>query len=100
VAGFWSTSSESLPPGHSLYALAQGRWELGGTPGTPAIPNTGELLKLNRDGTFTHLVHGLNQPTSLEFIGDTAYVVTLPGEIWTIANVTGHEHHGHYHHQG
>jgi hypothetical protein len=59
-------------PGHSLYALAQGRWELGGTPGTPAIPNTGELLKLNRDGTFTHLVHGLNQPTSLEFIGDTA----------------------------
>ena len=30
---------------------------------------------------------GLNQPTSLEFIGNTAYVVTLAGEIWKIDGV-------------
>ena len=32
---------------------------------------------------------GLDRPTSLEFIGNTAYVVTLTGEIWTIDNVSG-----------
>jgi hypothetical protein len=31
---------------------------------------------------------GLNQPTSLEFIGNTAYVVTLGGEIWKIDGVS------------
>jgi hypothetical protein len=30
---------------------------------------------------------GLDRPTSLEFIGDTAYVVTLTGEIWRIDGV-------------
>jgi len=34
------------------------------------------------------VVGTLNQPTSLEFIGDTAYVVTLGGEIWRIKNVS------------
>jgi hypothetical protein len=29
----------------------------------------------------------LNQPTSLELIGRTAYVVTLGGEIWKINGV-------------
>jgi hypothetical protein len=33
------------------------------------------------------VVDKLNQPTSLEFIGDTAYVVTLGGEIWKIKHV-------------
>jgi hypothetical protein len=28
-----------------------------------------------------------NQPTSLEFIGDTPYVVSLAGEIWRIDGV-------------
>jgi hypothetical protein len=37
------------------------------------------------DGELELLVSGLNQPTSLTFIGDTAYVVTLGGEVWTIA---------------
>ena len=32
---------------------------------------------------------GLNQPTSLEFIGNTAYVITLSGEIWKIDDVSG-----------
>ena len=44
-------------------------------------------MKVNRDGTFSVVADGLNQPTSLEFIGNTAYVVTLTGEIWKIDNV-------------
>ena len=56
----------------------------GGPEGSPPLPNTGALVKANRDGTFTVLVDRLNQPTSLEFIGKTAYVVTLGGEIWKI----------------
>ena len=43
--------------------------------------------EVNGDGTFTVVVDGLNRPTSLEFIGNTAYVVTLSGEIWKIDNV-------------
>jgi hypothetical protein len=37
---------------------------------------------------------GLNQPTSLEFIGKTAYVVALGGEIWKIKGVSGSSHGG------
>ncbi|HZR16314.1 MAG TPA: hypothetical protein VFE51_03225 [Verrucomicrobiae bacterium] len=36
------------------------------------------------DGTFTVVVSGLNQPTSLQFIGNKANVVTPTGEIWRI----------------
>ncbi len=54
--------------GHTLYALAQGTWQLGNAAGSPALPNTGSLLRVNPSGTFTHVVDGLNQPTSLEFI--------------------------------
>lgn len=68
----------------TLYALAQGSFEADTEEGFPAEPNTGSLVRVNRDGTFTSLVEGLNQPTSLEFIGDTAYVVTLNGEVWKI----------------
>ncbi len=45
-------------------------------------------MKVNRDGTFTVVTDRLNQPTSLEFIGNTAYVVTLGGEIWKIDGVS------------
>ena len=45
---------------------------------------TGQLLQVNADGTFSVVAEGLNQPTSLEMIGNTAYVVTLGGEIWKI----------------
>jgi hypothetical protein len=74
--------------GHRLYALSQGIFPLGGPPAAPALPNTGVLVKVNRDGTFTVVLDGLNQPTSLEFIGKTAYVVTLGGEIWKIKGVS------------
>jgi sugar lactone lactonase YvrE len=73
--------------GHRLYALSQGVFTPGNPEGSPAEPNTGALVKANPDGTFTVLIDRLNQPTSLEFIGKTAYVVTLGGEIWKIKGV-------------
>jgi sugar lactone lactonase YvrE len=71
---------------HRLYALSQG--EFGGGPaGSPALPDTGALYRVNHDGTLALVVDRLNLPTSVEFIKDTAYVVTLVGEIWKISDV-------------
>jgi sugar lactone lactonase YvrE len=72
----------------TLYALSQGDFPADAQEGSPALPNTGALLRVNEDGTFTVIVAGLDQPTSLELIGNTAYVVTLTGEIWTIDGVS------------
>lgn len=74
--------------GETLFALAQGVFG-GGDPGAPALPETGSLVKVERDGTFSEVVHDLDRPTSLEFIGSTAYVITLTGEIWRVDNVSG-----------
>ncbi len=74
--------------GRTLYALSQGDFG-GGPPGSPAAPNTGSLVKVNGNGTFTVLADGLDRPTSLEFIGNTAYVVTLTGEILKFDSVSG-----------
>jgi len=74
--------------GRTLYALSQGVWN-GVGEGSPALPDTGALLEVNRDGTFSVITDGLNQPTSVEFIGNTAYVVSLAGEIWRIDGVSG-----------
>lgn len=73
--------------GRALYALSQGIGS-GDPAGSPALPDTGALVKVNRDGTFTVVTEPLNQPTSLEFIKNTAYVVTLGGEIWKIDGVS------------
>jgi hypothetical protein len=71
--------------GRTLFALSQGIGS-GGPPATPAVPNTGALVQVNGDGTFTTIKGGLDRPTSLNFIGNTAYVVTLAGEVWKIDN--------------
>jgi hypothetical protein len=73
--------------GNAIYALAQGFWN-GPFEGAPAQPNTGALVKVDPDGTFTVIVEGLNQPTSVEIIKNTAYVVTLSGEVWKIENIS------------
>jgi hypothetical protein len=75
-------------PGLQLYALSQGEFTPGNPEGSPANPNTGALAVLRRDGTLDVVAGPLNQPTSLEFIGDTAFVVTLGGEIWKINHVS------------
>jgi hypothetical protein len=74
--------------GRRLYALSQGIFPVGSPPATPALPNTGALVEVNGDGTMTVITDGLDRPTSLEFIGNTAYVVTLTGEIWKIDGVS------------
>lgn len=75
--------------GRTLYALAQGEWsgQFGGD-GSPADPFTGSLVEVNEDGTLTVLEEGLNQPTSMEFIGNTAFIVTLGGDILKFDNVS------------
>jgi hypothetical protein len=78
--------------GRTLYALAQGFFQPGDPEGAPAQPDTGELLKVNDDGTFSVVAEALDRPTSLEFIRNTAYVVTLGGEIWKINNVSRPRH--------
>jgi hypothetical protein len=74
-------------PGRVLYALSQGTHLILDYEGSPADPNTGALLRVNPDGTTTTVVGPLNQPTSLKFIGNTAYVVCYTGEIWKIGNL-------------
>jgi hypothetical protein len=73
--------------GRTLYALSHG-FHAGGPDGTPAEPNTGALMQVNEDGTVTVVVDGLDRPTSLEFIGNTAYIVTLTGEVLKIDPVS------------
>ena len=75
--------------GRTLLALSQGVFTPGNPEGSPADPDTGSLVAVNGDGTFTVLTEGLDRPTSLEVIGNTAYVVTFDGEIWKIDNVSG-----------
>jgi hypothetical protein len=74
--------------GRTLFALAQGDWD-GPWDGAPALPNTGALVRADGNGAFTMLAEGLDRPTSLEIIQNTAYIVTLGGEIWTINNIAG-----------
>lgn len=77
--------------GQKLYALLQGDWDLPIAPenaGQPASPNTGALVEVEKDGTFTTVVGGLDRPTSLEFIGNTAFVTTLTGKVIRIDNVS------------
>lgn len=79
-------------PRHRLFALAQGIWA-GQEPGDPALPNTGSLIEVNEDGGFDVITDHLDRPTSLEFIGNTAYVVSLAGEVWKIEDVSCRRHH-------
>jgi sugar lactone lactonase YvrE len=74
--------------GNAMYALSQGVHP-GAPEGSPALPDTGSLVRANDDGTFTVVVDHLNQPTSMEFIGDTAYIVMLGGEVWRVDDVSG-----------
>ena len=72
--------------GHTLFALSQGFW-YGENEGDPVEPNTGSFLMVNSDGTFSQIAYGLNQPSSFEFIHNTAYIITLAGDVWTIEGV-------------
>ena len=81
-----------LGRGRSLFALAQGVFPVGNPDGSPALPNTGQLLRVDRHGTLDVVADGLDRPTSLEIIGNTAYVITFGGEIWRIDGVSRKRH--------
>lgn len=70
-----------------LYAVSHGDPEA-----DAALPNTGELLKVNRDGTFTTIVEQLDLPTSLSLDRGTAYVVSLSGSVWRIDDYADRQH--------
>ena len=76
--------------GRTLFALSQGNFPPPPFPpaGSPALPNTGKLVKVEDDGAFSVVTDGLDLPTSLELIGNTAYVVSLTGKIWKIDGVS------------
>jgi hypothetical protein len=78
-------------PRHHLYGLSQGVWG-GPQAGDPALPNTGSLVKVEDDGGFTVITNHLDRPTSLEFIGNTAYIISLAGEVWKIEHVSYGRH--------
>jgi hypothetical protein len=77
--------------GQTLFALAQGHFSCTdpACAGSPADPDTGSLVRANDNGTFTTVAHGLDRPTSLEIVQNTAYVVTLGGEVWFVDDVAG-----------
>jgi hypothetical protein len=76
--------------GPRLYGLAQGDWPYEGQEGKegfPAAPNTGHLMLANRHGQFRSVVSGLDRPTTFEFIGRTAFVVTITGKVLRISGL-------------
>jgi hypothetical protein len=81
-----------LGRGRTLFALSQGVFPCGGDPacaGSPASHDTGALMRANDTGGFTTIADALDQPSSLEIIRNTAFVLTLGGEVWSIDNVAG-----------
>jgi hypothetical protein len=76
----------------TLYALSQGQWDEDAE-GSPALPDTGRLVTADRHGRLVPVVDGagnelvLDRPTSLELIGNTAYVTSLTGTITQIDNL-------------
>ncbi len=97
ASGFSLIVDVELGRDGTLYALSQGDSPGNVPPASPAQPDSGKLLRVNRDGTFTVLVDQLNRPTSLHFVHDDALVVTLNGEVWKIDDVSDLDgnHHGH-----
>ena len=76
-------------PHGKLYGLSQGRWD-GVGEGSRAFPDTGRLVVVGRHGDLTPVVDRrgrelvLDRPTSVEFVGATAYVVSVTGDVYRV----------------
>ncbi len=76
-------------PRGRLYGLSQGQWD-GVGEGSRALPNTGRLVVVGRHGELSPVVDGrgqelvLDRPVSVEFVGNTAYVVSVTGDVYRI----------------
>lgn len=87
AAGYSLLVDVERGPRGALYALSQGDSPGDVPPGSPAEPDSGRLLLIRSNGSFSVLVDKLDLPSSLDFVGHTAFVTTLNGEIWKITNV-------------
>lgn len=74
--------------GRSLFGLSQGVFPAGGAPAAPAEANSGSLVAVDGQGGFSVVMGGLNLPTSMEIVGNTAYVANMAGEVWKIENIS------------
>lgn len=96
VAAGYSLLTDVAVGKGGLYAISQGDSPGDVAPGSPALPDSGELLRVNHNGTFTAIVEGLDLPTSVSFTRDTAYIVTLGGDVLKVSDVShcgrGHGH--------
>jgi hypothetical protein len=88
ASGYSLLTDVECGPNGALYALSQGESPGDVEPGSPALPDSGRLLAVNRHGGFSVLVDKLNLPTSLDFVGKTAFVTTLSGDVWKIKHVS------------
>ncbi len=73
-----------------VWVLSQGFWDHPNVPenaGLPAAPGTGALFRVDRAGKLITMAAGLDRPTSLELVGDDAYVVTLTGKVLRLGAV-------------
>jgi hypothetical protein len=76
-------------PRGRLYGLSQGQWD-GVGEGSRALSDTGRLVVVGRHGELTPVVDGrgqeivLDRPTSVEFVGNTAYVVSVTGDVYRV----------------
>lgn len=72
----------------AIYALSQGDSPGEVPAGSPALPDSGELIEANGDGTFSVVIDGLNLPTSVDIVRDTALIVTLNGDVLKVSNLS------------
>lgn len=85
ASGYSQMIDVEFGPAGQLYALNFGdpSDEAEGLP-----PPTGKMFRVNLStGVMTPLVDGFAAPTSLEFIGDSAFVLNLLGQVWKIDGV-------------
>lgn len=73
--------------GTKLLALSQGTGT-GAPAGAPAVPNTGSLVEVNDDGTFTTIDAPLNLPASMQIVQNNAYIVSLDGNVYLVKGVS------------
>ncbi|MEU1971321.1 ScyD/ScyE family protein [Microbacterium sp. NPDC019599] len=92
VAAGYSLITDVEAAACGLYAVSQGDSPGMVEPGSPGLPESGELLRVNGNGSFSVIVDGLDRPTSLSFAGDTAFIVTLGGDVLTVADVAPDRH--------
>ncbi|MCP2031309.1 glucose/arabinose dehydrogenase [Okibacterium sp. HSC-33S16] len=88
ASGFSLLTDVEVGPCRGVYALSQGDSPGTVPAGSPALRDSGELLLAQKDGSFAVVAGGLDLPTSVDFVGNTAYVVAGAGEVLVISNVS------------